>query len=163
MILSCSFAFKHRKPRKCVHGYGYLPIKNNKYLIYATIGFLFSECRITNTHQKLGEDYRLKELLTDFWGIEEKADADGYLAYWYYIVQDSPIPAFQKLIKTRKEHEDIEMLRILSIFNIESKVNCQNHNSYPKCAHQRPNKRNILFLCAHQRPIFCVHVCGLII
>lgn len=59
---------------------------------------------LMDLYPKLGEGYRLKELFRDFWDIEDKDEAEGYLAYWCDMAQDCAIPSFQKLIKTIKSH-----------------------------------------------------------
>jgi transposase len=66
---------------------------------------------------KLGEGYRLKELFKDFWEIENKEEAEGYLAFWCDIAQESGIFPFINVVKTIKAHWS-------GIINyIESKIN----------------------------------------
>ncbi|MEA3448620.1 MAG: transposase [Bacteroidota bacterium] len=66
---------------------------------------------------KLGEGYRLKELFKDFWDIENKDEAEGYLAFWCDIAEESGIFPFQRLVNTIKAHWS-------GIVNyIESKIN----------------------------------------
>lgn len=68
-------------------------------------------------YPKLGEGYRLKQLFKDFWNIQDKQEAEGYLAFWCDIAQDSGIFPFQKAVKTIKAHWS-------GIINyIESKIN----------------------------------------
>ncbi len=68
-------------------------------------------------YPKLGEGYRLKELFSDFWDIQDKEEAEGYLAFWCDLAQESNIFPFQKAIATIKAHWS-------GIINyIESKVN----------------------------------------
>ncbi|MBA3987356.1 MAG: ISL3 family transposase [Flavobacteriales bacterium] len=55
-------------------------------------------------YPKLGEGYRLKELFKDFWDIKEKQEAEGYLAFWCDLVEESGIFPFQKAVKTIKAH-----------------------------------------------------------
>jgi transposase len=66
---------------------------------------------------KLGEGYRLKELFKDFWEIKNKEEAEGYLAFWCDIAQESGIFPFINVVKTIKAHWS-------GIINyIESKIN----------------------------------------
>lgn len=68
-------------------------------------------------YPKLGEGYRLKHLFKDFWDIQDKQEAEGYLAFWCDIAEDSGIFSFQKAVNTIKAHWS-------GIINyIESKIN----------------------------------------
>ena len=68
-------------------------------------------------YPKLGEGYRLKQLFKDFWNIQDKQEAEGYLAFWCDIAQESGIFPFQKAVRTIKAHWS-------GIINyIESKIN----------------------------------------
>ena len=72
---------------------------------------------LMDMYPKLGEAYRLKELFRDFWDIEDKEEAEGYLAFWCDITQESGIFPFQKAVNTIKAHWK-------GIINyIESKIN----------------------------------------
>jgi len=65
----------------------------------------------------LGEGYRLKQLFSEFWDIEDKQEAEAYLTYWCDLVEDSQIQPFIKAAKTIKAHWS-------GIINyIESKIN----------------------------------------
>jgi len=55
-------------------------------------------------YPKLGEGYRLKELFKDFWDIQDKEEAQGYLAFWCDLVDESKIFPFQKAATTIKSH-----------------------------------------------------------
>lgn len=55
-------------------------------------------------YPKLGEGYRLKELFKDFWELKDKQEAEGYLAFWCDLVEDSGIFPFKKAVKTIKSH-----------------------------------------------------------
>ena len=55
-------------------------------------------------YPKLGEGYRLKHLFNDFWDIEDKQEAEGYLAFWCDLVDESGIFPFQKAVNTIKAH-----------------------------------------------------------
>lgn len=55
-------------------------------------------------YPKLGEGYRLKELFKDFWDIKDKQEAEGYLAFWCDLVDESGIYPFNKAVKTIKAH-----------------------------------------------------------
>lgn len=53
-------------------------------------------------YPKLGEGYRLKHLFRDFWDIQDKQEAEGYLAFWCDLAEDSGIFPFQKASKHYK-------------------------------------------------------------
>ena len=55
-------------------------------------------------YPKLGEGYRLKELFKDFWELKDKEEAEGYLAFWCDLVEESGIFPFKKAVKTIKSH-----------------------------------------------------------
>lgn len=55
-------------------------------------------------YPKLGEGYRLKHLFNDFWDIEDKQEAEGYLAFWCDLADESGIFPFQKVVNTIKAH-----------------------------------------------------------
>lgn len=55
-------------------------------------------------YPKLGEGYRLKELFNDFWDIKDKQEAEGYLAFWCDLVEESKIQPFIKASNTIKAH-----------------------------------------------------------
>jgi len=55
-------------------------------------------------YPKLGEGYRLKELFKDFWDIKDKQEAEGYLAFWCDLAEESGIFPFKKAVKTIKAH-----------------------------------------------------------
>ena len=55
-------------------------------------------------YPKLGEGYRLKHLFHDFWDIEDKQEAEGYLAFWCDLADESGIFPFKKVVNTIKAH-----------------------------------------------------------
>lgn len=55
-------------------------------------------------YPKLGEGYRLKELFKDFWELKDKNEAEGYLAFWCDLVEESGVFPFKKAVKTIKSH-----------------------------------------------------------
>jgi transposase len=59
---------------------------------------------LLETYPKLGEGYRLKQLFGDFWDIQDKEEAEGYLAFWCDMAEDSKIFSFQKAAATIKAH-----------------------------------------------------------
>ena len=68
-------------------------------------------------YPKLGEGYRLVQLFKDFWDIEDKEEAEGYLAFWCDVAMDTGIFPFRTVVKTIKAHWS-------GIINyIESKIN----------------------------------------
>jgi len=68
-------------------------------------------------YPKLGEGYRLKLLFNDFWELQNKEEAESYLAFWCDLANESGIFPFIKAAKTIKAHWS-------GIINyIESRVN----------------------------------------
>jgi len=55
-------------------------------------------------YPKLGEGYRLKHLFHDFWDIEDRQEAEGYLAFWCDLADESGIFPFKKVVNTIKAH-----------------------------------------------------------
>lgn len=55
-------------------------------------------------YPKLGEGYRLKQLFTEFWELKDRQEAEGYLAFWCDIVEESGIRPFIKAANTIKAH-----------------------------------------------------------
>lgn len=55
-------------------------------------------------YPKLGEGYRFVQLFKDFWNIENKEEAQGYLAFWCDLVDDSGIFPFKKAVSMIKSH-----------------------------------------------------------
>ena len=55
-------------------------------------------------YPKLGEGYRLKQLFLEFWELEDKQEAEGYLAFWCDIAEESGIRPFMKVVNTIKAH-----------------------------------------------------------
>jgi transposase len=52
----------------------------------------------------IGEAYRLKELIKDFWELEDPSEAEGFLTFWCDLATESKIPAYQRLVNTIKSH-----------------------------------------------------------
>ena len=55
-------------------------------------------------YPRLGEGYRLKQLFTEFWDIKDKQEAEGYLAFWCDMVDESKIQPFIKAANTIRAH-----------------------------------------------------------
>ncbi len=55
-------------------------------------------------YPRLGEGYRLKQLFTEFWDIKDKQEAEGYLAFWCDLVDESKIQPFIKAANTIRAH-----------------------------------------------------------
>ena len=55
-------------------------------------------------YPKLGEGYRLKQLFMEFWEIKDKQEAEGYLAFWCDLAEESAIRPFVKVVNTIKAH-----------------------------------------------------------
>lgn len=53
---------------------------------------------------RLGEGYRLKELFSTFWELENTEDALAFLTYWCDVVLETDIQAFKQFVKTIKAH-----------------------------------------------------------
>lgn len=52
----------------------------------------------------IGKAYRLKVLFDDFWTMSDKEEAEGFLAYWCDLVEDTKIYPFIKFANTVKAH-----------------------------------------------------------
>lgn len=55
-------------------------------------------------YPKLGEGYRLKELFSEFWDLENREEAGSYLAFWCDLAYESKIKSFIKAANTIKAH-----------------------------------------------------------
>jgi transposase len=55
-------------------------------------------------YPRLGEGYRLKQLFMDFWDMKDKEEAEGYLAFWCDMVDESRIQPFIKAANTIRAH-----------------------------------------------------------
>ena len=55
-------------------------------------------------YPKLGEGYRLVQMFKDFWEIENRQQAEGYLAFWCDMAMESGIFPFMTAVKTIKSH-----------------------------------------------------------
>jgi transposase len=52
----------------------------------------------------LGDACRLKELFDDFWGMTNRSEAEGFLAFWCDLAKEAGIPAFTTFAATVKAH-----------------------------------------------------------
>lgn len=59
---------------------------------------------LTLMYPKLGEAYRLKIMFDEFWQIKDMQEAQGYLAFWCDMVEDSKIHPLVEFAKTIKAH-----------------------------------------------------------
>jgi transposase len=59
---------------------------------------------LVHMYPKLGEAYRLKVMFDDFWEMTDIQDAQGYLAFWCDMVNDSKIFPLIEFVKTIKAH-----------------------------------------------------------
>lgn len=84
-------------------------LKGHKYL------FLKSNAKLSERQRKdrndllellptIGEAYRLKLLFDDFWDMRNEEDAQGFLAYWCDLAEESAIGPFIKFANTVKNH-----------------------------------------------------------
>ena len=55
-------------------------------------------------YPRLGEGYRLKQLFAEFWELKDKQEAEGYLAFWCDIAEESKIQPFMKVARTIRAH-----------------------------------------------------------
>ena len=55
-------------------------------------------------YPKLGEGYRLLQMFDDFWEIDDKIEAESYLAYWCDFAIDSKIAPFKTAVNMIKAH-----------------------------------------------------------
>lgn len=55
-------------------------------------------------YPRLGEGYRLKQLFMEFWDMKNKEEAEGYLAFWCDMVDESKIQPFIKAANTIRAH-----------------------------------------------------------
>jgi|TARA_B110001469_G_C9594233_1_gene295018 transposase len=55
-------------------------------------------------YPKLAEGYKLKLMFADFWDLKDKQEAEGYLAFWCDLAQESKIQPFIKASNTIKSH-----------------------------------------------------------
>ncbi len=53
---------------------------------------------------RLCEGYRLKELFSTFWELEDTEEALAFLTYWCDMVMDTDIQPFKQFVKTLKAH-----------------------------------------------------------
>ncbi len=82
-------------------------LKNHKYTFLKNkLSSKIKEERnlLMEMYPKLGEGYRLKHLFHDFWDIEDKQEAEGYLAFWCDLADESGIFPFKKVVNTIKAH-----------------------------------------------------------
>ncbi len=59
---------------------------------------------LVHMYPKLGEAYRLKVMFDDFWDIEDIQEAQGYLAFWCDMVNDSKIIPLIEFTRTIQAH-----------------------------------------------------------
>jgi len=55
-------------------------------------------------YPKLGEAYRLVALFRDFWDLTEQEEAEGYLAFWCDLADESKIFPFMDVARTIRRH-----------------------------------------------------------
>lgn len=55
-------------------------------------------------YPRLGQGYWLKEMFEDFWQIQDREEAESYLAFWCDFAVESKIQPFIKLTNTIKAH-----------------------------------------------------------
>lgn len=92
---------KERQSHQLLKGHKYTFLKANKRL---TQRQKQARDELIELYPVLGEAYRLKELFDDFWDMENKEDAAGFLAFWCDLVQEAGIHPFIKFSNTVKAH-----------------------------------------------------------
>ena len=55
-------------------------------------------------YPRLGEGYRLKELFSTFWGLDNTEEALAFLTFWCDMVMETDIQPFKQFVKTLKTH-----------------------------------------------------------
>jgi len=88
-----------RKGNDMLKGHKYTFLKNK-----LTVKIQEERDLLMEMYPKLGEGYRLVQLFKDFWDIQDKEEAEGYLAFWCDIAKESKIFPFQKAVKTIQAH-----------------------------------------------------------
>lgn len=53
---------------------------------------------------RLGEGYRLKELFSTFWELDDSEQALAFLTYWCDVVMETDMQPFKKFVKTLSAH-----------------------------------------------------------
>ncbi len=87
--------------------YGNELLKGHKYTFLANKVSLKTRTErefLMEMYPKLGEGYRLVQLFKEFWDIEDKDEAQGYLAFWCDMALESGIFPFRKAVNTIKAH-----------------------------------------------------------
>ncbi len=88
-----------RKGNDMLKGHKYTFLKNK-----LTVKIQEERDLLMEMYPKLGEGYRLVQLFKDFWDIQDKEEAEGYLAFWCDLAKESKIFPFQKAVKTIQAH-----------------------------------------------------------
>jgi len=103
-----------RKENEMLKGHKYTFLKKPESL---SPDMKFQKQELLELYPKLGEGYRLKELFSEFWDMENTEEAGAYLAFWCDLARESQIQPFIKAANTIKAHWS-------GIVNyIESKIN----------------------------------------
>jgi transposase len=55
-------------------------------------------------YPRLGEGYRLKELFSTFWELDNTEEALAFLTFWCDMVMETDIQPFKQFVKTLKTH-----------------------------------------------------------
>lgn len=92
---------QQRREHKILKGHKYTFLKNNKNL---SIKKKEERNDLIELLPILGKAYRLKELFDDFWEMDNKEDAEAFLAYWCDIVEEKKVYPFMKFVKTVRSH-----------------------------------------------------------
>lgn len=90
-----------RKAHVELKGYKYLFLRNKENLSNTERE---TKTDFLNLYEDLGKAYRLKELFNDLWDFNTSEEAEGYLAYWCDLAEESKILPFIKVVNTIKGH-----------------------------------------------------------
>jgi transposase len=90
-----------RKQHDDLKGYKYLFLKNSKNQSQKE---LTAKYYFLSLYKDLGGAYQLKEIFNDIWDLKVIEEAEGYLAFWCDLADDSKIQPFVKLAKTINAH-----------------------------------------------------------
>jgi transposase len=92
---------QERREHEELRGHRYLFLKSNEHLSDRQKK---DRTELIELLPTIGEAYRLKELIKDFWEFSDPEESSGFLSFWCDMAIESKIPAFQEVVKTIKSH-----------------------------------------------------------
>ena len=108
VVKGCNEAMEEvRKSAKGAHPFS----AYERYTLLSRTGHLdasrhFALADITESCAEIGQAYLLKEAFADLYDVRQPALAEGYLAYWCDMAEDSGLVPFRKFVGTVKSHWD---------------------------------------------------------